>query len=191
MGQTHAESDEALWSQWMTQAQQGQEQSYRLLLEALGHVIEKYLRGRFGALDFLEDCVQECLLAIHQGRHTYNNSRPFRPWMFAIVRHKVIDMLRKRDVRSRHLVANTVSADGDDGDDVIDRQPDHSNRIEDVIESEEFFHNLTPQFRQALILTKVVGLSIRESAQRLGVSEAAMKVRVHRAMQELRRELET
>lgn len=189
MGEKQAESDEALWSLWMTQAQQGQEQSYRLLLEALGHVIEKYLRARFGALDFLEDCVQECLLAIHQGRHTYNSHRPFRPWMFAIVRHKVIDMLRKREVRSRHLVGNTASA-SDDAADVIDRQPDHSNRTEDVVESGEFFHNLTPQFRQALILTKVVGLSIRESAQRLGVSEAAMKVRVHRAMQELRRELE-
>ena len=183
MGEKQSESDEALWSLWMTQAQQGEEKSYRLLLDALAHVIEKYLRGRFGALDFLEDCVQECLLAIHQGRHTYNAQRPFRPWMFAIVRHKVIDMLRKRKVRQR------VFDDSEEAQSSIHNHPDVAGGVDHVIQSGEVFHGLTPQFRQALILTKVVGLSMREAAQKIGVSEVAMKVRVHRAMNELRKEL--
>ena len=40
-------------------------------------------------------------MAIHLARHTYDPSRPFRPWMFAIVRHKTIDILRKQRSRAQ------------------------------------------------------------------------------------------
>jgi RNA polymerase sigma-70 factor (ECF subfamily) len=64
--------------------------------------MERYLRRHFGESDFVEDCVQECLLAIHRARATFDPARRFRPWMFAIVRHKAIDMLRRRGTRRRH-----------------------------------------------------------------------------------------
>lgn len=178
--------DEAQWSQWMAAAQLGDGQAYQKLLHALGSVIDRYLRSRFGALEFLEDCVQECLLALHQGRHTYNIQRPFRPWMFAIVRHKAIDMLRKRKVQTRHL---DTSLSHDDDDDPLDRVADSSNAIEDLMQSSQLFQNLSPTSRQALVLTKVLGYSMREAADQESISEVAMKVRVHRAMQELKKEL--
>jgi RNA polymerase sigma-70 factor (ECF subfamily) len=40
---------------------------------------------------------------------------------------------------------------------------------------------LPPPQRQALELTKLMGLSITEAALRAGISAGAMKVRVHRA----------
>jgi RNA polymerase sigma factor (sigma-70 family) len=171
--------DERQWSEWMQQARNGDESSYRQLLESLGDVIERYLRRRFGALDFLEDIVQESLLAIHQARHTYAPDRPFRPWMLAIVRYKAIDLLRKKNVRQDL--------------DRVERDPPEQHSLEDgaeaLLESEQLFQGIKPSSREALILTKVAGLSNLEAAQRLGVSEAAMKVRVHRALKELRNHL--
>lgn len=173
--------DEQQWSDWMRAAQDGDEDSYRRLLEALGRVIENYLHSRFGALDFLEDIVQESLLAIHQARHTYSPDRPFRPWMFAIVRYKAIDILRKRNVRrdvnrelaeeEQHALFEGQATAGDAGG---------------LLESAETFACVKPLYREALILTKVRGLSNREAAQEAGVSETAMKVRVHRGLRELR-----
>jgi len=179
--------DEQQWSQWMAAAQDGDADAYQRLLRALARVIERFLRSRFGALEFLEDCVQECLLALHQGRHTFDPQRPFRPWMFAIVRHKAIDMLRKRRVHSRHIDSFAVD---NEAEDALNSVPDKTNAVEDVVASGQFFHGLSPSYRQALLLTKVEGFSIREAAQQEGISEVAMKVRVHRAMQELKKELE-
>jgi len=174
--------DERQWSEWIQQARNGDESSYRQLLESLGEVIERYLRRRFGALDFLEDIVQESLLAIHQARHTYTPDRPFRPWMLAIVRYKAIDMLRKRNVRQHGGWVEKET-----------NRPSEQHSLEDsaeaLLESEQLFQGIKPASREALILTKVAGLSNLEAAERLGVSEAAMKVRVHRALKELRNHL--
>ncbi len=77
----------------MVNAQAGNESDYRQLLKELAIVIQKFLRSRFGDHHFIEDWVQEALIAVHQARHTYDPQRPFRPWLFAIVRHKAIDNL--------------------------------------------------------------------------------------------------
>lgn len=177
--------DELQWSEWMGRALEGDEDSYRLLLDALGKAIEHYLRSRFGALDFSEDIVQESLLAIHQARHTYATDRPFRPWMFAIVRHKAIDMLRKRKARP------DLDNRGSPGQEQPSVLEDHATNdsAEALLESAQLFNGIKPQSRQALLLTKVEGLSVKEAAERLSVSEVAMKVRVHRALQELRSQL--
>lgn len=173
--------DELQWAEWMVRAQAGDEDSYRRLLEAIGNAIEHYLRSRFGPLEYLEDIVQESLLAIHQARHTYNADRPFRPWMFAIVRYKAIDMLRKRNVR-RDVNGEATQ---DEQQHLLDGQASEDN-AEGLLESAELFQRIKPPHREALILTKLAGLSNREAADRAGVSEAAMKVRVHRALRELR-----
>ncbi len=178
-------NDEALWSGWMEKAQQGDESCYRQLLDSLGGAIAAYLRARFGPLDFIEDCVQECLLAIHQGRHTYDSQRLFRPWMFTIVRHKAIDMLRQRG-RQPNLQSVTDEESG------IEQIAGVTHgEFEEDIAHQGIFSGLQAQFREALVLTKVTGLTVKEAAEELGVSEAAMKVRVHRAVKALRKKLES
>ena len=88
-----------LWQGWaalMVRAQQGHEAEYRQLLGELAEAVYRYLLSRFGHHHFLEDCVQDILVAVHQARHTYDPQRRFRPWLFAIVRHKAIDTLRRQ-----------------------------------------------------------------------------------------------
>jgi RNA polymerase sigma-70 factor (ECF subfamily) len=101
------EDDERRWADWMRRAQLGDSACHELLLREAGQVIQRYLRLHFGDIDVIEDCVQECLLAIHLARHSYDPRRAFRPWMFAIVRHRAIDVLRQR--RSRLELAQEVA----------------------------------------------------------------------------------
>ena len=89
-----APNDEVRWAGLMAAAHRGDGQAYETLLTELGDAIQRYIERRFGSLVFIEDCVQECLLAIHAGRHTWDPKRPFRPWVFTIVRNRTIDLLR-------------------------------------------------------------------------------------------------
>ena len=117
------ERDEQRWSSLMTGAQAGSESDYRQLLSELANVIERFLRSRFGNYPFIEDCVQEALIAVHQARHTYDQKRAFRPWLFAIVRNKAIDFLRQQ--RSREKVLDHFQREqdilGQQGSQVVSR----------------------------------------------------------------------
>jgi RNA polymerase sigma-70 factor (ECF subfamily) len=166
--------DEARWAELMVRAQRGDSAGYRSLLDELADVIEAYLCRHFGALPMVEDCVQECLLALHRARHSYDPRRPFRPWFFTIVRHKTVDVLRRSATRARHeVVGAEPETHADEG---------VAAQGESAVEASRFLAGLSPPHREALILTKLEGRSISEAARAAGVSSAAMKSRVHRAI---------
>lgn len=130
-----------------------------------------------------EDLVQETFLRVHKVRQTYRPGSPVRPWLFAIARYAAIDALRKKG-RRRELVYDELP--------VIDalvtqpeepRDPSGTERVEKALQA------LPQKQREALLLTKAGGLSMREAAAALGTTEGAVKVRVHRALVSLRRSL--
>jgi RNA polymerase sigma-70 factor (ECF subfamily) len=173
------ESDEQRWSALMVSAQGGNESDYRQLLGELSSVAQGFLRNRFGSHPLVDDCVQEALLAVHQARHTYNPNRLFRPWFFAIVRYTAIDTLRKQQRRER-VVEKYQMAQKSLGH-PVELSACGDERIDDTV-----LRGLSRQYREVLVLTKVIGFSIAEAAESLGISEGAIKVRVHRARQKLR-----
>ena len=177
------ETDEQRWSALMAGAQSGNESDYRQLLGELADVVQKFLRSRFGNQHFIDDCVQEALIAIHQARHTYNPKRPFRPWFFALVRNKAIDTLRKRQRQEK--VAEHYRREQE----VLARPAVSVAYPREFVEG-PFFRALSNQHREVLVLTKIIGFSIAETAAKLGISEGAVKVRVHRAVGKLRKLME-
>jgi RNA polymerase sigma-70 factor (ECF subfamily) len=177
------ESDEQRWSKLMANAQAGNEPDYRLLLTELTDVIYNFLRNRFGNHHFTEDCVQETLIAIHQARHTYDHKRPFRPWLFAIVRHKAIDTLRQQ--RTRKKVVDQYKRERE-----VLSQAGTQSETESASSEGRLLESLSMQHKEVLVLTKIIGFSIAETAEKLRISESAVKVRVHRAIRKLQQFLE-
>ncbi|MBT8041155.1 MAG: sigma-70 family RNA polymerase sigma factor [Gammaproteobacteria bacterium] len=174
------ESDEQRWSALMVSAQSGNESDYRQLLGELTDVIQRFLRSRFGNRPVIEDCVQEALIAIHKARHTYNPKRPFRPWLFAIVRNKTIDTLRKQ--RQRENLAKRYRREQE-----VLARPSGQVAYPQELAGGPLFRSLSNQHREVLVLTKIIGFSIAETAEKLHISESAVKVRVHRAVGKLRK----
>src|SRR6476659_8787886 len=69
--------------------------AYRAALQRLSRHLRAFLGKRvFGWPDDVEDLVQECLLAMHNQRHTYHSDQPLTAWVHAIARYKMIDLLR-------------------------------------------------------------------------------------------------
>ncbi|WP_206486190.1 sigma-70 family RNA polymerase sigma factor [Thalassotalea sp. G2M2-11] len=180
---TSQPSDSTRWSALMVKAQAGSEHDYQQLLTELANVIHAYLRKRFGNQLFLEDCVQESLLAIHNARHTYDPNRPFRPWLFTIVRHKVIDFLRHKDACQRIVEQQRQVQE-------VLAQGNQAHAVEDSMSNDSLLDALSSQQREVLTLTKMLGFTSAETAKQLGISESAVKVRVHRAINKLKQILE-
>lgn len=175
-------ADEARWREAMRRAQTGDREAYRRLLEELRGVLRAWLRSRLGDAPWLEDCVQETLVAVHGARHTYRPAHPFRPWLFAIARHKAIDALRRGATRARHEVPEAEEAG----------RSSHSpgDARDALLDAQRLLAGLDRAQREALWLTKYEGLSLEEAAAKAGVSRSAMKTRVHRAVRRVRAALE-
>lgn len=167
------------WSGLMRAAVAGDAAAYRKLLAGLAVYLRPLLRAglrRSGCEPHdCEDIVQETLLAIHLKRHTWDPARPVLPWVRAVARNKLIDAMRRR---SSHVhvdldeVADELPAEAEAGgisSGDIDRLIGHlEGRQKDVA--------------AAMIVN---GSSARDAAERLGMSEGAVRVTLHRALKAL------
>jgi RNA polymerase sigma-70 factor (ECF subfamily) len=91
----------------MTAAQAGDGESYRVLLTAVTPRIRRIVHARRavpGAAD-VEDLAQDVLLSVHSAMATYNPSRPFTPWLLAVMRHRLVDAARRAGRRNRREIA--------------------------------------------------------------------------------------
>lgn len=172
-------SQETDWAAWMRAAMAGDADAYRQFLASVAPHVRAVARSRCRSLGApegeVEDVVQEVLLAIHLKRGTWDQSRPIGPWVAAITRHKLIDVLRRR---GRHIsvpieaVADSLRAE--------DRTPALSTRDIDTL-----LGHLKAQQREIVRSISLDGNSIRETAERLRMTEGAVRVALHRALKAL------
>lgn len=84
----------------LLRALEGGDLAYEVFLRRLAAHLRSFLARRMhGCLDEVEDLVQECLLALHNQRHTYQRTQPLTAWVHAIAKYKLIDLLRGRSHR--------------------------------------------------------------------------------------------
>lgn len=171
--------EESLRPVWLL-AQSGDEAAYRQALSQIAVRLRAYYRRRLQRLpDEIEDLVQETLLALHVQRGTYDASLPVSAWVLAIARHKLVDLWRRRGRRE-----DLHEALDDVDESALVAAPDEGVVHRDL---DRLFESLPAAQREAIVLTKVEGLSVAEAARRTGASESAIKVQVHRGLKRLAR----
>lgn len=159
----------------MRLARTGDRRAYEELLRGLVPIFKSYyLRRVRDYLVEVDDFVQECLLAVHQRQITYDITRPFLPWAYAIARHKLIDRFRARK-EALNLSDVDTAVTGYDGEPALSARLD----VEALLE------RASPKQKNAIIATKIRGESIAEHAVVAGVSESDVKVSVHRGLKAL------
>ena len=156
----------------------GDERAYRAFLEALCAHLRAFLRKRLMRLpDEVEDLVQECLLAIHNQRHTYDADQPLTAWVHAIARYKLVDLMRRRASVDR------ITEPLDDEHDVFSSaEADASEARRDI---GKLLAQLPDRQRLPIVYVKLHGLSVVETARMTGMSASAVKVGVHRGLKAL------
>lgn len=154
----------------------GDAAAYRQLLSSLSELLRRYYlrRLRSDLAVHADDLVQETLLAIHARRMTYDPSRAFTAWAYAIARYKLIDMLR----RSRQAAHIPI-------DDVADFIADESASPQSAADLAAVLGTLPERTGRLIREVKIEGRSVAEAAASAGMSETAVKVAVHRGLKSL------
>lgn len=164
------------WAGWMLAANAGDAGAYRRLLDALSVFLRAVVRRRSGAygigLADIEDVVQETLLAVHLKRGTWDPGQPVGPWVAAIARNKLIDGLRRRGRR--------IDVPIDDFAEVLP-----AGQKDEQISTHEAMRLLSVlKGRQHAVVKAITvdGDDIGETASKLGMSEGAVRVALHRGL---------
>ena len=95
------------WSILMAHAQAGDRAAYRRLLEQIAPYVRSLAARRHQNRCDIEDSLQDVLLTVHAIRHTYDPTRPFGPWLVAIVNRRIVDRLRRQGRASARETALT------------------------------------------------------------------------------------
>jgi RNA polymerase sigma-70 factor (ECF subfamily) len=148
------------------------------VLELMAQRMRGYFRRRMrDAPQDVEDLVQETLLAVHLHRDTFESAMPVTVWLHAIARHKLIDLWRRQGRDSMVLLPV---------DDIGELEhPAASDAGEPTRDLALLLERLPAAQRRSIIDTKIQGLTVAEAAQSAGVSEASVKVNVHRGLRRL------
>lgn len=156
----------------------GDDCAYRAFLSLLTSYLRVFLRRQLSwAPGEVEDVLQECLLAIHNKRYSFDRKQPLDAWVNSIARYKLIDFIRRSDGHESRVMKE---------DRVIESFESVSL---DIVNAKVDIHRLLDSLPSAQRLpifhTKIDGLSVAEAALATGMSESAIKVGVHRGLKAL------
>lgn len=144
-----------------------------------------------------EDVTQQTFLSALEHLQNFRSESSFSTWLFRIATHAALKIIRKR--RGVQMVSLEEATEERDGYDTVP----HPEYIADWRQSpEQLVHNheirrlldealakLDEKHRLVFLLRDVQGLSVLETAETLGLSEANVKVRLLRARLQLREQL--
>ena len=123
------------------------------------------------------DCVQEGLISAWRAIDRFRGDARFSTWIYRIVLRKAYDTLDRRR-RSADPVDEIIAVS-------------HDRSSDDRLDLIAALAVLEPEFRAAAVACDVIGMSMDEAAEALGVPAGTVKSRLHRARARLAAELET
>jgi len=135
-----------------------------------------------------EDLVQESYLRAYRFFHRYDQSLPFTSWLYRIMTNLHIDRIR----RQSRLRTVSMSAEREgretvwehpDANAAADRPLMESTLDEDI---QLGLRSMNPEFRMAVILSDLEGMSYEEVAQVMECSVGTVRSRIHRGRRHLR-----
>jgi RNA polymerase sigma-70 factor (ECF subfamily) len=177
-----APSRETTLEELMERYVDGDAAAFDALYQSVSSKLLGYLLRLTRHRERAEDLLQITFAKVHRARDSYLRGAPVLPWFIAIARRAFLDERRAAAVRAEDLSR--------DGRLPEPRQETHgvSNELADALE--KALDDLPEAYREAIILTKITGLSIAEAAEVLSSSPAAIKLRVHRGYNQLREQLD-
>ncbi len=145
-----------------------------------------------------QDVVQQTFLSVIEHLDGFREEARFTTWLLRIATHAALKVIRKRRGQENtvSLEQNTEPAEGHEGiphpEYIADwrHHPTHLLEQKELrVQIETALGELDEKHRLVFLLRDVEGLSVRETAETLGLSEANVKVRLLRARLQLRERL--
>ena len=133
------------------------------------------------------DATQEVYLRVVRSVLGFRGDSAFGTWLHRVTVNVCMTALRARgDVRARGQSAGLLNASFDDLASADASPEERVTRADLARRTAKALAGLPEDAREVVVLRDVQGLSTRETAELLGVTEGAVKVRLHRAHARLR-----
>ncbi|VAW77296.1 RNA polymerase ECF-type sigma factor [hydrothermal vent metagenome] len=161
-------------------------------LEKYGDALFRYALGRLHDSSHAEDMVQETLVAALQARTSYSGRAQEKTWLIGILKHKIVDFIRKQ---VREVTVDDISEvdsqfdarghwirpprDWGDPDKAL-----HNQQFLDAFEA--CLKRLKPTLAQVFVLKEFSGLSNKEICNELSITATNCSVMLYRARMGLR-----
>jgi RNA polymerase sigma-70 factor (ECF subfamily) len=174
-------------------ARAGDQDAFRRLFEKYQRRLSLFVHYRLGenlrvSMD-VDDIVQETLLEASRDLSGFEYRAPdsFFRWLASIARHVIEDAARRESRRKRDGGRRVDCADVTLKDTLTpSRILFQSERVQALMRR---LDELPPQYREAIVLAKLEGLSPAEISARLGKPREAVALLIHRALKRFRGEI--
>ncbi len=167
---------------WLKQALAGDQSAFGKLAEVYQAPVYNLAYRMLGNAGEAEEAAQETFLKAYTHLRTYDQTRKFSTWLLSIASHHCIDRLRRRrftwlSMDDNPMLGWLTAEQGKPEESVL--------RVEAGDEVRDLLSQLEPPYRLPLILRYWHDLSYEEIAETLGITEAAVKSRLHRARHQM------
>ena len=166
--------------------------------DAFGELVTRYQDRLYHSIMMMvrspedaRDLAQESFVHAFRRLESFRGDAAFYTWLFRIAVNATISFRRKAARRKTSSVESIREASGNEPiDDRFDSAP--GSRMEQS-EQLKLIHQalgeLSDDFRTALVMTEIEGLSYEEAAEAVGCPIGTIRSRIHRARNELREKL--
>lgn len=166
----------------LVQAARADLRAFNALYERHVTRVYRYLLVRVSNVADAEDLTSQTFLVAMENLDKYRGERPFLAWLFGIARHKVADKYRKQKPELMLETAKDLADPQDNPDDLVSQKL----QIEAVAQK---LKTLSPDRAEAISLRLFGGLGIPEIARLMQKREPAVRMLLHRGMQDLQTRL--
>ncbi len=143
--------------------------------------------------DDARDAVQEAFLAAFRSISQFEGSARLSTWLHRIVVNAALMKLRSRQRKPEEAIEDLLPSFLEDGHRVDHHAPGWPEPVDVLLQRKEVcslvrrsIDRLPSSYRTVLLCRDIEGLDTGEAAALLGISENAVKIRLHRARQALR-----
>lgn len=174
-------SDEQLLRQFVVSRGEGSESAFAALVERHGAMVLGVCRRVLGNREAAEDAFQATFLVLARKAAGLAHGKQLYRWLYGVALRAALDArARAKRQRARETRVGAMQS-------VESPQHVEASELRSVLDEE--LARLPERFRSPLLLCELEGISRKEAAARLGVSEGTLSSRLSRAKAKLRERL--
>ena len=163
--------------------QKGKKEAFALLMDQYGQPVYNMLARMISDREEAKDLTQETFLKAYKSRAQFHGDSGFYTWIYKIALNSARDYWRKKKETTPLIQVDHLS----DGENHTEQEVLQRWNVQRILKG---IDALEDEFREAVILRDVLGLSYQEIGTLLEVPEGTVKSRISRGRHHLRNDLQ-
>ncbi len=160
--------------------------AYRELVRRYEGLVYNFCLKTIGTPQDAEEVAQDALIRVYHKIHQFEGRSAFKTWLYKIVhnycRNRISKIVRKREVQEAY--ENHVKKAQPSTDKGSPQNLDNKERIQEAL------NHLKPKDKEIITYKFMLGMTLQEISDTLGVGASAVKMRYYRAMEAFKKAYE-